>query len=282
MAVAIIGAGLCGLTLAVKLTEDNQNVFILEKSKSVGGRMATRRDGNFTYDHGAAYYSHSDSHPFLWNEKWSKSGKAKLWFAEDQKSYFCGQGGMTVLAKDLAVGQKINFQEKVIKIVDHGESLEILCELEKKYLAQKVILTCPVPQSLEILRSSNIDYPKSLDEIVYAKAFVGLFQMESELQNDFDFHFKKPGSYIYSISNNQSKGLSQAPSITVIMNPQWSHDHFDQEDSVTLNQIQIELQKYFQGKARVQSSQLKKWRYSHPETGYSKNHVSLLNGRVTL
>jgi predicted NAD/FAD-dependent oxidoreductase len=55
----IVGAGAAGLVLGRALHEmvaTRGGVFIiLEKSRGVGGRMATRRDGQVIYDHGAQF-----------------------------------------------------------------------------------------------------------------------------------------------------------------------------------------------------------------------------------
>jgi hypothetical protein len=53
---AIIGAGIAGLTLASCL-KDTTQLTILEKSRGTGGRLATRRAGEFQFDHGAQYFT---------------------------------------------------------------------------------------------------------------------------------------------------------------------------------------------------------------------------------
>jgi renalase len=51
--VAIAGAGICGLTCAVALQEAGYRVVVVEKSRGVGGRVATRRLEHAWVDHGA-------------------------------------------------------------------------------------------------------------------------------------------------------------------------------------------------------------------------------------
>ena len=53
--IAIIGAGFAGLVIANKL-KANHNVTVFEKSRGVGGRMATRYADNYQFDHGAQYF----------------------------------------------------------------------------------------------------------------------------------------------------------------------------------------------------------------------------------
>ena len=54
-AVAIVGAGLAGLACARVLFGAQHAVTVLEKSRGVGGRIATRRVGRLAFDHGAQY-----------------------------------------------------------------------------------------------------------------------------------------------------------------------------------------------------------------------------------
>ena len=53
--VAIIGAGLAGLTCAQQLHQVGYQVVIIEKSRGVGGRVATRRLQDTRADHGVRY-----------------------------------------------------------------------------------------------------------------------------------------------------------------------------------------------------------------------------------
>ncbi|MEO1660734.1 MAG: NAD(P)-binding protein [Pseudomonadota bacterium] len=56
MKIAIIGAGLSGLTLASKLSQRHQ-VTVFEKARGPGGRMSTRRADPHAFDHGAQYFT---------------------------------------------------------------------------------------------------------------------------------------------------------------------------------------------------------------------------------
>ena len=53
--IAVIGAGLAGITFAY-IMKDNFNVKIFEKSRGVGGRMSTRKETPYIFDHGAQFF----------------------------------------------------------------------------------------------------------------------------------------------------------------------------------------------------------------------------------
>ena len=53
--VAVIGAGITGISLA-NLLQKKVNLTVFEKSRGVGGRMATRRAEPYQFNHGAQYF----------------------------------------------------------------------------------------------------------------------------------------------------------------------------------------------------------------------------------
>ena len=58
---AVIGAGLAGIACARTLVQAGHQVTVFEKSRGVGGRMATRDSAFGTFDHGAQYFTVRDA-----------------------------------------------------------------------------------------------------------------------------------------------------------------------------------------------------------------------------
>jgi hypothetical protein len=57
--IAIIGAGMAGVSLAYTL-KDHADIVLIEKSRGVSGRIAHRRAAQVGFDHGAAYMTIRD------------------------------------------------------------------------------------------------------------------------------------------------------------------------------------------------------------------------------
>lgn len=55
--VAIIGAGLAGVAAAGDLIAAGKSVLLIDKSRGIGGRMATRRHAGTRIDHGAQFFT---------------------------------------------------------------------------------------------------------------------------------------------------------------------------------------------------------------------------------
>jgi len=58
--IAIIGAGLAGLSCATQLQAKGFKVRVFEKSHGPSGRMSTRDGDNWSADHGAQYFTARD------------------------------------------------------------------------------------------------------------------------------------------------------------------------------------------------------------------------------
>ncbi len=276
----IVGAGISGLYLADQLATQNQNILVIEKSKSVGGRIATRRDGDAAYDHGAQFYSVKDSEHSTFDLNLTKSGIVHTWFKSEDKFFRVATRGMTEIPKYLSTKLQVSFNEKVILLKQENTSvLRVRCESGNNFLGKNIFLSSPLPQSLAILNASQISYQQNLDSIQYANALVGLFEIESRDKNIIEFQYEQNiHEDLFSVSNQLSKKVSLVPAFTVTMSPEWSQRHFENEDSVTLSFIQQTFVDFLSKRSDryvIRKAQLKKWRYSHPLTTHSSPFARL-------
>lgn len=265
----VIGAGVSGLVLASRLREKFEKIKILEKSKSVGGRIATRRDGSAVYDHGAQFYKIKKGEEFQLDQIWSKHASTTVWFEKEQSLHKASSHGLTKLAKSICKLEEVQFNEKVTRIVD-AEYISVECESGHRYRCRRLYVSAPLPQALTLLNNSSIQYADSLNRIEFASALVGLFEFSPEIFSQFNFSYlENPSSTIFSISNQQSKKVSPVPAVTVVMNPLWSRQNFEAADDFILDQIQAEFKIYLKSfephlSDKILKAQLKKWKFSHP------------------
>ncbi len=256
----IVGAGMTGLDLGARLTTafPKLNLKILEKSKSCGGRVATRRIDDIKFDHGVQFIEETKySKPLI--QFWRNLGLVQK-FPHKSVNGICANSGMTQLPKSIARGQNIEYEFKVASLNIDQNNWQLTSDQGKVLSSRNVLFTAPLPQSLDILTKSNIDYDSNLNEISYSKAIVLLI----ESHEDFDptlVYQEGSGETFLSITAQHKKGNSSLPAWTVVMRPSWSHDYFDLNETQIL-ETAIELIEVYIPNLRIKNCTLKKWRYA--------------------
>jgi len=173
--IAIIGAGLSGLTCAQALQKAGYTVVILEKSRGVGGRVATRRINDDRVDHGARYLEpigtqtqdliqtlQQQNALQLWPETLYEFKENQLQASLNQSPKYIAPNGMNSVGKFLAEGLEIWFNRRVIELKTTENktwylSLEQTHETAKDkplaVAAKLVVIAIPAPQALMLLET---------------------------------------------------------------------------------------------------------------------------------
>lgn len=263
---AIVGAGISGLDIGWKLDTSNASVLILEKSKSCGGRMATRRLNESKFDHGAQFIKRTKISDAL-IEFWTSRNILKRFPVPDFDSYF-GLGGMTRLTKEISQNLNVKYNSKVITLKNTPHGWRLTLDNGDSILSKNIILSCPLPQSLELLKNSDIPFDPKLQDIHYAKSIVSLISLQQPLKEHLTF-VENFDSDIYSICSQKGKGLSIDHNYTIVMTEKWSEDHFGLSDD-EIKQTSIVLFKTKFGSTDISDFQIKKWRYCQPTSMWSE------------
>jgi len=117
--IAVVGAGLAGLTCARRLADAGADVTVFEKSRGPGGRCATRRSEFGPFHHGAPSFSAFS--PAFQTEvaRWQAAG----WVAAGaQVGRWVGVPTMNALARQLAIGLKVVTEATVTALVRDADA----------------------------------------------------------------------------------------------------------------------------------------------------------------
>lgn len=160
--VCIIGAGMAGLSAARLLTQAGKSVVLLEKSRGLGGRAATRRIEGIPVDHGAQFFTArseefqsevfrwlSDGLCFAWSRgfhRWKDGTLHPPDTADANPRYACAEG-LTSLAKHLATGLDIRREHRVVQVSESGGKFTVLREDGHHLRAEALFTSAPVPQT---------------------------------------------------------------------------------------------------------------------------------------
>lgn len=287
--VVIVGAGLSGVLAARTLTQAGRRVIVLDKSRSAGGRLATRRIGSGKADHGAQFFTvrHpqfrqlvdgwlADGIAFEWSRGWSDGSLATT--RDGHPRYACTHG-MNDLVVRLADGLDLrtNVQVACVRHMPHGWQVED--EGGGIVRARALLLTPPVPQSLTLLDKGDVRLPADvrtqLERIDYAKCVTLMLHVTGDISLPPPGAIQRPHAPVTWIADNQEKGISASRIITMQAGADYSAALWDEPDERIIREFHVHLMPFMGTNTKIDESQVKRWRYSYPLHTYPERSLLL-------
>ena len=158
MSVVVVGAGMAGVACAVELRAAGVPVRVLDRARTPGGRMASRRIEGRPVDIGAAYFTVRDPEFAEVVGRWRTAGLTRPWTSElavlggggrgraPGPVRWAAPGGLRSLVVDLASGLDVELEREVQRVgpgpVADGDPAEV------------VVLAMPDPQAERVLDAS--------------------------------------------------------------------------------------------------------------------------------
>ena len=277
MRIVVVGAGLSGLAAARALRHDH-DVTVLDKGRSVGGRLATRRIGDAVLDHGAQFFTVRGDALARQTDDWLDRGLARIWChgfhgGGDGHPRYVGAAGMNSLAKDLATGLDVQTGRLVFTLRRQEEGWNVVIDDGTVVHADAVLLTCPLAQSWSLLIESGVEVPDELYRSEYHRTIGLLVTLDAPsavpAPGGVQFDPADADSPFGFIGDNQAKGISPMPAVTFHATQPWSTEHWD-DDIDDLRTALLDRAAPWIGDAGVIESQVKKWRFAGPVTPWAE------------
>ena len=302
--ILIVGAGMAGLCAATNLQQAGHDVLVIDKGRGLGGRMASRRinigtntginsengEAHFaTFDHGAQFITARDERFKALVDDCTQARAAKEWYrtksgevVSDGSGHarWCGQPSITAIAKHLAKSLTVQGQARLSTLKQEGDGWLATLESGEVIQAKAVLLTPPVPQVLDLLKASEVVLPtelaKQLDTISYERCIAVMAVLESPSGIKEPGSFSGIGDTIALIVDNQQKGISQLPALTIHATPEFSLKHWE-DDRAAAGQLILDAAQSMLGDIKVTEHQTHGWLYSRPHKVEEASHVVLNN-----
>lgn len=283
--IAIIGAGLSGLTLATQLA-DIAHITVFEKHGHVSGRMATREHDGDAYDHGAQFFT--VKHPAFQRliEQMVRQGVVARWeakFAEiddvyvkayrDWDASFPHYVGVPSMA---SVGRwmELQLKQRGVQILCNtqvGALLKIqdawaLMDTDGQELGRFdwVITAIPAQQATQLL-PHNIDYLQTLNDVEMLPCYALMLGFDKPIARSWDVAHVANHPTLSWISVNSSKPQRRDRSSLVVMSRNlWAKEHFADAEAWVMDAMMQDLsailgEQVFSANQRI----LKKWHFAN-------------------
>ncbi|MBC7428805.1 MAG: NAD(P)-binding protein [Bacteriovorax sp.] len=282
----VIGAGISGLNTARKIKDLNLgSVQVLEKSRGVGGRMATRRAHDTRFDHGAQFYRLKNDIVDL-HQDWKQLGICHQWFISEKGDHWCSKSGMTAFAKAMTKDLDISLEKEIAAIHYENNLWKLISNKNEVWFCHNLIISSPTPQTVKLLTDAanekrlDMNVLSEIKKINYTKALIGLVTLEEDLMIAANGYIEFQTGCFFSISDQRKKGVSDIPALTITMSASFSELEFEQSDEFILEKI-LKLFVTDYPQAKIKKAELKKWRYCKSESQF-KNLFSEIAPKLYL
>lgn len=255
--IAVIGAGLAGLSCAQALLQAGHTVHVFDKARGPSGRMSTRRaeddNGPWQCDHGAQYFTARDPAFRAEVARWQKAGVAALWDARlasfdgtvwsnpaTPLERFVGTPRMTSPAAWLVqhLGEPALAQwQTTVQRLDHSEGGWTITSAEHglhspRYSA--VLLAVPAPQAVPLLAPVSPAGAAIAASARMRGSSAVMLRYASPVALPWEGAFINTGPLRWVARDSSKPGRTGQETWLLHASPEWSEAHIeDSADAVT-------------------------------------------------
>ena len=278
--VAVVGAGISGLICARTLADHGVSVTVFEKSRGVGGRMATRRtEDGLSFDHGAQYFTVSGESFGRHVRFWQEAGLVEPWEGKIRVLHegridscktdtrrFVGTPGMTAVCKRLAAEIDVHLRSEIVSLHSAGKSWRLIDKTEKAPGSfDCLIVSTPSPQAAHLLAPAP-ELAKLAERVRMQPCWAVMAVFDQPLPVDFDGAFVYDSALSWVARNSSKPARSRAKDCWVLHgSASWSQKYLDS----AAKEVKTRLLHEFWKAAGIpplppQSVAVHRWRYAQP------------------
>ena len=257
--VAVIGAGIAGLFAARTLSDHGLAVTVFEKSRGVGGRMASRRtDEGTSFDHGAQYFTVRDARFKRYVDSWIQQGLVEQWAGtgcENKNRVVVLRNGhvesesssvdryvavpyMNSVCKHLAFDLDIQRQTRVEKVLSVDHKLELVDDQSSSLGPfDRVVVSAPAGQTAEIL-SEFPALAEPISKINMKRCWAAMIAFERALTDAWTGAFIHDSFLTWAARNNTKPQRDQSTEHLILhADHNWTDDRWENDPTEMANQM---------------------------------------------
>ena len=287
--VAVIGAGMAGITCARALVDAGFDVTVFEKSRGLGGRIATRRVGKtLTMDHGAQFITARSDVFKDFMQRACKAGTADVWHPKMDDSgqgtddeWFVGRPRMNSFLKPLAQGLDIRSKATVSSITRDEQGWRIECAKGAPEIFDRVVCTVPVDQARTLLATEQ-NITDAIKNVVVAPCWTLLMASEMRLRVDAEVLRNPTANIAWMARNNTKPGRGAAGSVWVVhASVDWSRRNLELDKYEAIDALLGLVAEVSGSRKHVTTYEsAHRWRYAQTETPLGQPFASTDDGTL--
>ncbi|MBB3033150.1 NAD(P)/FAD-dependent oxidoreductase [Alteriqipengyuania lutimaris] len=230
MRIAIIGAGMAGLSCAVQLREAGHAVSVFDKGRGPGGRMATRRmehEGEtFAFDHGAQYFTAREIAFQARVRAWEAEGIVAAWPAAKEGAWV-GTPSMNAPIHAMAEEAGAIFGTRIHALERVGHQWRLAGASDEE-MFDAVVVAVPAEQVAPLLASHAPDLAEDARDVTSEPCWTAMVAFEGRV--DAPDTLSEAGAIGWAARNSAKPGRDAEQECWVIQaNPRWSRAQLERE-----------------------------------------------------
>lgn len=237
MQIAIIGAGLAGLTCAASLAGAGHAVTVFDKGRGAGGRMSSRRvstdAGEASFDHGAQYFTARDPGFRAQLLRWSAAGLAAPWPAAGEEAWV-GTPTMNAPVRQLAAGLDVRWMQRIDRLVPQSGRWHLAGAGIEAGPFETVVVALPAEQAAVLLRDVDETLAMRAADTPSLPCWTVMAAYAERLPIAADV-LQHQGALDWAARNSAKPGRSGPESWVLQATPAWSAEHLEEEPGVVLD-----------------------------------------------
>lgn len=276
---AVIGAGVAGLACAQTLREHGVAVTVFEKSRGLGGRCATRREGSWRFDHGAQFFT--VRHPAFSRrvQEWQRQGVVTPWTgtlgvrergawrpAGSETVRMIGVPGMSAIGGALAEGIDVQRATRVSRVAGSAGSWNVLGEADAMLGRFDAVLACTPPaQADSLIAGAAPDLARDLSSRVMQPTWATMVVLPSRPAFPWDGAFLNDDDVLGWIARDASKP-DRGPAETWVLHAThaWSIAHLEDDEARVCSAMLAAFQEVIGSAPAPVRAMAHRWRYASP------------------
>lgn len=274
--IAIVGAGIAGAACARTLLDAGAHVYVFEKGRGAGGRMASRREQEFAFDHGAQFFT--VRHPAFraalgehlaaddcrpWAARWGRRQDQTWSIDAASESCWVGLPAMNRVAAALSRGAVTLYGKTVSAIACHGGGVDLATGCgDGPARFDAVVVTAPAPQARQLLPDA-CELQRPLAAIAYAPCWALMVAVAQPLAVPVDGGRIGKGPLSWIARNSSKPGRGAGPECWVAhASADWSRQHLEQPAAAVCAALMEAFSHAVDGPVDALFARAHRWRYA--------------------
>jgi renalase len=284
--VAVIGAGLAGLSCGRHLQNGGCRVTLFEKARGPGGRMSTRRADGWQCDHGAQYFTVRD-HAFREEvARWEAAGVAALWEPKiavigggkaepDSVVRFVGMPRMNAPAAWLAAGLQVHSGVTIDDMRHEADGWRLHSKEHGLHVERydALVLAVPAPQAAVLLEPLLPLTAMQANAVAMLPNWTLMLCFAQPYTPGYDAAFINDGPLRWIARDSSKPGRVGSEVWVLQASAEWSAAHIEEDEAAVTALLLDAFLKL--GGPRPEAVTAHRWRYAKAGAASSRQAVWL-------